>query len=149
MTPQDIERVRRSWLLVEPRREEAGRLFYGRLFESQSAARAMFRGDVAAQSAKLMATLNVVVEHLDKLDDILPAVRQLGLRHRHEWQVSDEMYDWVREALLWSLQHSLGEAFDAALRAAWGQAYDCIAGEMRKPDAQPPIPRTPLARRGT
>jgi len=132
MTPQDIDRVRRSWLLIEPRREEVGRLFYGRLFELQPATRAMFKGDMAAQAAKLMATLNVVVEHLDQLDAVLPAVRQLGLRHRREWQVSDAMYYWVRDALLWTLQRSLGEAFDGDMHVAWGQAYDRVAGPMKQ-----------------
>jgi nitric oxide dioxygenase len=139
MTPQDIDRVRRSWALIEPRREETGRLFYARLFESQPATRTMFRGEAAAQSAKLMATLNVVVEHLDKLDDILPAVRLLGQRHRQEWQVVDEMYDWVRDALLWSLQRSLGDAFDAGHKMAWSRAYERIAGVMKQAaDEAPP-----------
>jgi nitric oxide dioxygenase len=133
MTPHDIARVRSSWHAIDSDRQQFGARFYARLFELAPDTRAMFKGDLAAQSAKLVATLHVVVEYLDRLDDVLPAVRQLGQRHQQEWQVHPEHYDRVREALLWALEQQLGQhAFDDELRRAWLLAYEAVAMPMQQ-----------------
>lgn len=133
MTPHAIARVRSSWHAIESDRDRFGAVFYARLFELAPDTRAMFTGDLAAQSAKLVATLHVVVEYLDRLGEVLPAVRQLGQRHQREWQVRADHYDRVREALLWALGQQLGQAaFDDDLREAWLQAYEAVAVTMQQ-----------------
>ena len=133
MTPHDVARVRSSWQAIDTDRGAFGARFYARLFELAPDTRPMFKGNLAAQSAKLVATLHVVVEYLDRLDDVLPAVRQLGQRHRQEWQVQPEHYARVREALLWALEQQLGlDAFDDELRRAWLQAYEAVATPMQQ-----------------
>lgn len=130
MTPEQIELIRRSWPRLEPVREAVIACFYARLFEQHPHTRSQFGADIAAQGAKLGSTLNVVVDHLHDLGAIEPALRQLGARHL-KWRVTDSQYDDVREALLWALQHTLGDDFTPALRAAWHRAYEAAAAPMK------------------
>jgi nitric oxide dioxygenase len=66
---------------------------------------------------------------LDRLDQMLPAVRALGRRHAH-YGVESEHYATVGSALVWTLQQGLGAAFTPALRSAWLEAYDLLAWTM-------------------
>lgn len=60
--------------------------------------------------ADLMATLNVAVTSLTKLEIIPPAVQDFGRRHV-QYGVADESYATVGKALLWMLEQGLGEYF--------------------------------------
>ena len=87
------------------------------------------RTDMAAQRKILMQTLTVVVKSLDKLDQIVPAVQALGRRHAG-YGVREAHYTTVGEALLWTLEQGLGEAFTTDVRAAWTTAYGTLATVM-------------------
>ncbi len=130
MTPTDIGLIRSSWTAVEPIADTAARLFYGRLFELDPAIERLFRRtDMDAQRKVLMQTLTVVVKSLDKVDQIVPAVQALGRRHAG-YGVREEHYTTVGEALLWTLEQGLGEAFGPDVRAAWATAYETLATIM-------------------
>ena len=130
MTPHEIELIRASWAGVAPIADTAAELFYGRLFERDRAIERLFRRtDMAAQRKNLMQTLTVVVTSLDKLEQILPAVQALGRRHA-TYGVREEHYATVGEALLWTLEQGLGEAFTPEVRAAWTTAYGTLASVM-------------------
>jgi hemoglobin-like flavoprotein len=122
--------IRSSWASVEPIADTAASLFYTRLFELDPAIERLFRRtDMAAQRKILMQTLAVVVKSLDKLDQIVPAVQALGRRHAG-YGVREEHYATVGEALLWTLEQGLGDAFTPDLRAAWTEAYTTLATVM-------------------
>ena len=130
MTSTDIVLIRSSWASVEPIADTAASLFYSRLFELDPAIERLFRrSDMAAQRKILMQTLAVVVKSLDKLDQIVPAVQALGRRHAG-YGVREEHYATVGEALLWTLEQGLGDAFTPDLRAAWTEAYTTLATVM-------------------
>src|SRR5262249_7724286 len=61
----------------------------------------------------------------------LPAVRQLGERHRG-YGVSADHYGRVGAALLWTLEQGLGSAFTPEVKAAWSEAYRTLAGAMQE-----------------
>jgi nitric oxide dioxygenase len=130
MTPNEIRLIRESWTAVEPIADVAAGLFYGKLFELDPAIERLFRRtDMAAQRKTLMQTLTVVVKSLDKLDQIVPAVQALGRRHAG-YGVREEHYATVGEALLWTLEQGLGDAFTIDVRAAWSSAYGTLATVM-------------------
>ena len=130
MTPTDIDLIRASWSGVEPIADTAAGLFYGRLFELDPAIERLFRRtDMAAQRKILMQTLTVVVKSLDRLDQIVPAVQALGRRHAG-YSVREAHYATVGAALLWTLEHGLGEAFTPPVREAWATAYGILASVM-------------------
>ncbi len=105
--------------------------FYARLFELDPALRPLFKGDMAAQGRKLMAMIATAVGNLHNLGAVIPAVEQLGVRHAG-YGVTDQHYDTVASALLWTLEQELGDAFTLATRAAWTDCYVTLAGVMQK-----------------
>jgi hemoglobin-like flavoprotein len=130
MTPAEITLVKDSFAKVAPIAEQAAALFYQRLFELDPALRPLFKGgDMVAQGRKLMASLAMVTAALDRPEKILPAVRDMGVRHA-AYGVRDEHYATVGAALLWTLEQGLGRDFTAEVRAAWTAAYARLAGEM-------------------
>ena len=129
MTPEQILLVRSSFAKVEALGDRAAGLFYDRLFVLDPSLRRLFRGDPAAQRAKLMAALRTVVGALDRLDQILPVVRDLGRRHA-QYGVEPEHYATVGAALIWTLEQCLGPDFTVATRRAWVAAYGLLAWTM-------------------
>ena len=76
-----------------------------------------------------MATLILVVQNLDQLERILPAVRALGQRHVN-YGVQPEDYRQVGRALQWALRQELGKAYTAKMAEAWAAVYDTLAAVM-------------------
>jgi len=130
MTRNEKHLVERSFAQVMPIAETAAELFYGRLFELDPTLRPMFRGDMREQGRKLMQMLAVAVYGLDRLHEILPAVRAMGRRHAG-YGVTDEHYDTVASALLWTLEQGLGEQFTPDVKAAWVSVYTMLANAMK------------------
>jgi hemoglobin-like flavoprotein len=130
-----IELVQSSFARVAPIADTAAALFYTRLFELDPSLRLMFKGDMAEQGHKLMTTLKVVVNGLTRLDALVPAVQALGRRHGG-YGVTDEHYDTVAEALLWTLHQGLGEYFTPDVATAWSTAYGILADVMKAAAAE-------------
>jgi hemoglobin-like flavoprotein len=74
MTPEQIQLVQTSFAAVAPIAEQAGLMFYDRLFTIDPSLRPLFKGDITEQSRTLMKMIAVAVGGLDKLDTIVPAV---------------------------------------------------------------------------
>jgi nitric oxide dioxygenase len=100
--------------------------FYDRLFEIDPSTRHMFHGDLADQRKKLMQTIAVVVNALNNLETIVPAIQSLGKRHV-DYGVTVEHWASVGSALLWALEDAFGAAFTEEVRQAWAAAYGLIA----------------------
>ena len=129
MTPEQIELVQSSWEKVKPISEQAAELFYGKLFELDPSLKPLFKGDMKEQGKKLMATLNLAVTSLTKLEEIIPAVQDLGRRHV-QYGVPDQSYQTVGQALLWTLGQGLGDDFTEATKEAWTQTYVTLSTVM-------------------
>ncbi len=130
MTSTEITLIRDSFRKVAPIADQAASLFYARLFELDPSLRALFRGDMADQGRKLMTMIGMAVGGLERLDQLVPAVRQLGLRHAG-YQVREAHYETVGEALLWTLERGLGADFTPATKAAWAKVYGVLAETMK------------------
>ncbi len=131
MTPEQVTLVQTSWQKVVPIKDKAAELFYAKLFELDPALKPLFKGDIAEQGRKLMAMINTVVNKLDDLGDIVPAVQDLGKRHVG-YGVKDSHYDTVAASLLWTLGAGLGDAFTSEVEAAWTDAYTILANAMKE-----------------
>ena len=125
---QDLVRATFSRLAVMP--EVTGALFYERLFAANPSFRPLFSDDMRVQGVKLMTTLTLVVYNLHQPGQVLPAIRDLGARHvGYGVKLAD--YDALKEALVWTLEQSLGEDCTPAVRDAWSVCYDELAQEMQ------------------
>jgi len=130
MTPEQIELVKTSWAQVVPIADTAAKLFYGKLFELDPALKPLFKGDMTEQGRKLMRMVGTAVNGLDRLDQIVPAVKDLGVRHV-AYGVQDSHYDTVGSALLWTLGQGLGESFTTDVETAWATVYGLLADTMK------------------
>ena len=129
MTPDQVKLVQESFAKVAPISDHAAVMFYDRLFEIAPQVKGMFPTDMSEQRRKLMATLAIVVNGLSNLEMILPAASSLATRHV-AYGAKAEHYPVVGEALLWTLEKGLGEAWTPELATAWTDAYGVLSGYM-------------------
>jgi hemoglobin-like flavoprotein len=97
---------------------------------------------MAPQKRKLIAMLGFIVKALDwredawqeavsTEDDLFLVVLALGRRHIDLYRVPDAAYDAVGDALLWTFDYGLGEAFSNDIRNAWTKAYWLVSRIMK------------------
>lgn len=135
MTPQEIEIIQNTFAAVRTSAEQVAEIFYGRLFEIAPTVRPLFPDDLKPQGRKLMTMLATVVDGLENLGDLVPAVQDLGRRHVG-YGTAPEHYDAVGAALLWTLEQGLGDAWNEAAKDAWTAAYTTLATVMKDAAAQ-------------
>jgi hemoglobin-like flavoprotein len=135
MTPEQVALVQQSWQRVVPIKDEAAQLFYRRLFELNPSLQVLFKGDMAEQRRKLMAILGTAVGSLQRLEALVPNLRELGRKHIG-YGVKPQDYETVGAALLWTLEQGLGSEFTPATRAAWTETYTVVAATMQSGSTQ-------------
>ena len=115
MTPEANKRVQDSFAKVVPIADQAAALFYQNLFTKDPSLKSLFKGDMVEQGKKLMQMIAAAVRGLDRLDTLVPVVRDLGRRHV-KYGVLPGHYDTVGAALLQTLEQGLGPARGCARR---------------------------------
>ena len=129
MNSTQVKLVQESFSKVVPISEAAAVIFYDRLFEVAPSVKAMFPSDMTQQRKKLMMMLAAVVNGLGNLESILPAASALAKRHV-DYGAQPEHYPVVGDALLWTLEKGLGEAWTPDVADAWTAAYGTLSGYM-------------------
>ncbi|MBN1237694.1 MAG: hemin receptor [Gammaproteobacteria bacterium] len=135
MEAKDIALVQESWQKVVPIADQAAAIFYRRLFALDPSIEPLFSGDLENQGRKLTQMIGTVVVNLGRLGTIVPTVEDLGRRHVR-YGVEPRHYRTVGEALLWTLEQGLGEAFTADTRKAWTEAYTILSEVMQSAAAR-------------
>lgn len=130
MSPEQKQLVQSTWIPVNEISETAASLFYNRLFELDPSLRPMFKGDITEQGKKLMTMIGAAVRGLDDLGELTPVVKGLGKRHVG-YNVKDEHYATVGEALIWTLEQGLGDMFTDDVKEAWSVVYTTLADLMK------------------
>jgi hemoglobin-like flavoprotein len=130
MTPMQVKLVQESWKHVLPIKDEAAQMFYARLFELNPELQGLFKGEMSEQRRKLMAMIGVAVSSLDRVETLVPVLRELGRKHGN-YGVQARDYDTVGTALLWTLEQGLGAGFTSDVRAAWTDTYGLLAATMQ------------------
>lgn len=103
--------------------------FYKRMFENHPELKNVFnqtnqrKGD---QPKALANTVLAAAMYIDNLEAILPAVKQIGEKHR-SLNIKPEQYPIVGENLLLAIKEVLGDAATDDIINAWGKAYGVIA----------------------
>jgi len=127
----DIKRIRRTWAMAAADQATTTQVFYTRLFEIAPETEALFKEDLAVQGVKLAETLGFIVDHLDEPDDLLPAAKDLAIRHV-AYGVLPEHYAHIGSSLLHTFTHLLGTDFSKEDHAAWENTYKNLADHMIK-----------------
>lgn len=132
MTPTQIALVQDSFADLSAAGPAFAQTFHARLFQLDASLRSVFQGDSGAPRDRLMRMLRVAVRHLGEPELLAAALRKIGERHRgHGMRRYD--FDTFAQTLDDCLRARLGERFDAVLQAAWRDAFELIAREMRSP----------------
>ncbi len=131
MTPDQVRLIKLTFAQAMTIKDQAGRMFYDRLFAIAPEVRPLFTGDIDAQARKLMDTLALAVGMLRDMPTLVATLEALARRHV-AYGVKDEHYDTVGEALIWTLERGLGPGFTAEARNAWTALYVTVAQVMRR-----------------
>src|SRR5262245_44672759 len=131
LTAADRRLIRTSFDALREQSEPLGLLFYGKLFELDPSARAMFHVDLREQVRKLMDMLAWIVQSLDDADAITGRLSELGRQHAG-YGVRTDQYDTVTAALLFAFAQALGPDFDPATREAWRAALTAVSTAMQQ-----------------
>ncbi|MBX3724572.1 MAG: hypothetical protein KF823_01465 [Xanthomonadales bacterium] len=129
MSPEDIERVRSSFAVLQGGSGDTAALFYRHLFDLAPQARPLFPEDMEAQGEKLMSMLAAIVSALDRPDELHALFADMGRRHVG-YGAQESHYDAVGAALLRSLHDALGPAWSPGVEDAWAQVYGAMAEAM-------------------
>jgi hemoglobin-like flavoprotein len=126
----DVVLLRSSFELVAERAPDLTARFYAVFFERYPQVKPMFgRNAPARQQEMLTQALVAVLDHLEDAPWLTSTLRALGAKHV-SYGVRDEMYGWVGESLLVTLEEVAGDDWSPALAAAWSEALGAIAGLM-------------------
>ncbi|MEL6609300.1 MAG: globin domain-containing protein [Pseudomonadota bacterium] len=129
MTPEQVERVTRSFGRVFPFRQKLVTQFYDDLFEAAPEARALFPDDMTSQFKKLADMLHTVVTLLPNPNSLMPAVKSLGARHVG-YGATEAHYALVGSCLIGALRDTTPGGLSEDELAAWQEAYDVLATAM-------------------
>ncbi len=128
MTTNQVQLVQHTFgVVAQLPTEVVGSLFYNQLFAVSPELRPLFsRTAMPEQSRKLLTMLAYVVGHLNTPDQIATEVAGLARRHVR-YGVTDGHYALVGDALLWTLEKGLGEAWTEDTKAAWIACYTFLS----------------------
>ncbi|MDP9191886.1 MAG: protein kinase [Acidobacteriota bacterium] len=128
--PDVHELVQTSFELVAARKEEAAALFYMKLFEIAPEVRPLFAStDIRVQGEMLMNMLATAVRGLDRLDELKPALADLGRRHA-AYGAQIPHYAVVEACLLHTVETIAGSGFNLDVKLAWTAIYNFVAETM-------------------
>ena len=105
-------------------------MFYGRLFEIAPEVRPLFKGDMAEQGRKLMATLAVVVGSLHSLPTILPAVSTLGEKAHRVRREARPLRRRSAQPCCGPWSGASAQSWTPEVAAAWTNAYTTLSNFM-------------------
>jgi hemoglobin-like flavoprotein len=134
MTKDDIALVQESWRTIAPVKHITAELFYVKLFELDPALREAL-GDDAVLRQKFTQLMDATVRGLDRADVLMPAVRELGIRHPR-FGDSDAHHGNIASALLWTLAKGLRADFTPQVMSAWIKIYGVLSQAMRSAGLQ-------------
>lgn len=104
-------------------------VFYKNMFESHPELLNIFNHANQSKGRQQTALANMVyaaAQNIDRLEEVLPAVRMVAHKHR-SLAVKPEHYPIVGEHLLGAIKEVLGDAATDDIINAWAEAYGVIA----------------------
>ncbi|MBA2942824.1 NO-inducible flavohemoprotein [Paenibacillus sp. CGMCC 1.16610] len=129
LSQQSIDIIKSTAPVLEIHGTSITKRFYEMLFTSHPELLNIFNHANQKQGRQQTALANAVYAaalHIDRLEAILPVVKQIAHKHR-SLGVKPEHYPIVGQHLLGAIQEVLGEAATPEILQAWAEAYGIIA----------------------
>jgi len=124
-----IAEIRESFALIEPYGPEAAAWFYEHFFAANPRYRKYFSADPAGQHRRLFQSVQRIVGDLGRLDEFLPYLRRLALRHR-KFGLRAAHYEAFGASLLATVAQYCGPQWTERTNAAWEAGYGLVANVM-------------------
>lgn len=125
LPPDQKHRLRKSFALLERQSHVAALVFYQNLFKLNPDVRATFDADIELRAFTLMDKLANALSLLEKPEELIPALEDLGAKHL-EYKSGTDNFKNVAAALLLMLSNVLGKSFDDETRAAWVRLCEVV-----------------------
>eukprot|EP00752_Nemacystus_decipiens_P007834 g6999.t1 len=109
--------------------EDVGESFYSVLFEIAPPVESLFTRSKRVQGEMLMSMVDSAVRLLNNLEELVPVLIQLGLRH-NAYKVRAEHFPVVENALIATLGLVLQNEFTDEVKQSWLAAYKLMANIM-------------------
>ena len=129
LTDDDLARVRASLDHLRVNFAAHSTVFYDALFKRAPELRELFRDDLTGQGMKFMTTLDLILQKLDREDELEGEIAELGTTHR-SLGVHAKDFGPMEEALIDTLREGMGEKFSPELESAWRKAYAELSANM-------------------
>lgn len=126
---QTIQIIKSTVPVLEVHGKDITTAFYQKLFHHHPELLNIFNHANQRQGKQPTALAGAVyaaAANIDRLENILPVVKQIGEKHR-ALNVLPEHYPIVGETLLAAIKDVLGDAATPEIIDAWGKAYQVIA----------------------
>jgi len=124
-----IERLKASYALVREQDLKLAEIFYAKLFTAAPQLRPMFRSEPQVQTAKLIASLDAIVQNLVDPKANAAMLAALGKRHAG-YGAKPEHYDLVIELLVDSMRELLGPRAQEQSLREWWMALRLVSDQM-------------------
>ena len=129
MTRNQVRIVKSSFQALTPQRNRLAGLFFAQLFVREPSLRPVFRGDLRVHGAELFEGLAAIVDSIDRLYPIVPALEWLAVQSARRG-LGERNHFAVVEAMLSAFRDGLGEAFTVELELAWREAARQVSAIM-------------------
>ncbi len=133
--PELLAEIRSSFALIEAHAPQASAWFYEHFFAQNPRYRKLFTGDPAAQQRRLFQAVARVIADFDDLDDFLPYLQRLALRHR-KFGLRPAHYQAFGDSMLATIERFTGPAWTDLTRQAWDTGFGLVASVMLESAAE-------------
>jgi hemoglobin-like flavoprotein len=128
----NVQLLKESFDMIVPQKDAFAHSFYERLFTDYPQTQPLFaQTDMRRQEGALMATLAAVIAGVERGENLVATLQQLGQKHKR-YGAKAEDYPLVGAALLETFQHYLGSRFTPEMQDAWAEAYEIISTQMQE-----------------
>lgn len=129
--PLNVDLLRSSFQSLAPKGEQLVDRFYTILFSKFPDVKPLFANTTQGeQGKKLLRSLSIVVQNLEKPDVLAPYLQGLGRMHV-AFGTREAHYDAVGGCLIQAMAETAGPAWNAPLEKAWVEAYGVVASLMK------------------
>ncbi len=134
-----VRLIRESYAQIQPRAQDVTQFFYAMLFAIAPATRELFAANMEVQRSRFLRALVHIIQNIDRPDELVPFLRQLGHDHR-KFGVLAQHYDAMGTALVTALKQYSGPSWTPPVEKAWRDAYSLVAKTMQEAAAEDPGP---------
>lgn len=105
--------------------------FYATMFEMFPETRDYFlQTELTELRKKVLRSLVIIIDNLDKPELLAIEIRELGQRHTHEYNITPNDYTRMGRAFVKAMSVSLPETWNPEVETAWVAAFADVAQLM-------------------